>query len=76
MSRFESVLRGIGGLSNSRVITVSGHFRGKRKGTETVNPAQWFRDQLQASADGFVWGVEQVPVERRLVRPPAGLRLR
>jgi hypothetical protein len=35
--------------------------------------SQWFNDQLKSSADGFVWAVEQVPVERRLVSPPAPL---
>lgn len=38
-----------------------------------MNLSQWFRDQLQASADGFVWGAEQVPSPRRNVQPPAGL---
>ena len=38
-----------------------------------MNLAQWFRDQLQAGADGFVWGAEQVPTERRNLRPPEGL---
>ena len=35
-----------------------------------MNLTQWFRDQLQASADGFIWGVEQVPPERRSIQPP------
>jgi len=35
--------------------------------------SQWFSTQLNASAEGFLWAVEQVPVERRLVTPPAGL---
>ena len=38
-----------------------------------MNLAQWFRDQLQASADGFVWAAEQVPTARRILQPPAGL---
>jgi hypothetical protein len=38
-----------------------------------MNLAQWFRDQLQASADGFVWATEQVPGTRRHVQPPDGL---
>ena len=35
--------------------------------------SQWFHDQLQASADGFVWGAQQVPNARRLLQPPEGL---
>ncbi|TMF47054.1 MAG: DinB family protein [Chloroflexi bacterium] len=35
--------------------------------------SQWFNNQLNASAEGFIWAVDQVPVERRLVAPPAGL---
>jgi hypothetical protein len=38
-----------------------------------MNLSQWFNNQLQASADGFVWGAEQVPVERRFLQPPAEL---
>ena len=38
-----------------------------------MNLSQWFQTQLQASANGFVWGVEQVPQERRYVRPPGPL---
>ena len=38
-----------------------------------MNLSQWFNNQLRASADGFVWGVEQVPVERRHSQPPAKL---
>jgi hypothetical protein len=38
-----------------------------------MNPSQWFRQQLQASADGFVWAAEQVPLERRYMQPPTGL---
>ena len=35
------------------------------------NLSQWFHDQLQASAGGFVWGAQQVPHlvhKRRMVR--------
>jgi hypothetical protein len=28
----------------------------------------WFDRQLQASAEGLLWGVEQVPPERRSVQ--------
>jgi hypothetical protein len=38
-----------------------------------MNLAQWFQIQLQASADGFVWGAEQVPIGRRHLQPPEGL---
>jgi len=38
-----------------------------------MNLAQWFHDQLKASADGFVWAVQQVPAERRFIAPPAPL---
>jgi hypothetical protein len=38
-----------------------------------MNLSQWFHDQLQSSADGFVWGAEQVPEARRKIQPPAGL---
>ena len=34
-----------------------------------MNTTQWFRDQLKASADGFVWGVEQVQDWRRQTLP-------
>ena len=34
---------------------------------------QWFSTQLDASAEGFLWAVEQVPTERRLARPPRRL---
>ena len=37
------------------------------------NLSQWFHDQLQTSAEGFIWSVEQVPGLRRTVQPPAGL---
>jgi hypothetical protein len=38
-----------------------------------MNIAQWFHDQLQAGADGFVWGIEQIPSSRQYVQPPNGL---
>ncbi len=38
-----------------------------------MNLSQWFHDQLQASADGFVWGAQQVPPARRNARPPEAL---
>jgi len=38
-----------------------------------MNLTQWFHDQLQASADGFIWGAQQVPGARRLLQPPGGL---
>ena len=38
-----------------------------------MNTTQWFHDQLQASADGFVWGVKQVPALRQQAQPPKRL---
>jgi len=38
-----------------------------------MNLSKWFHDQLQASADGFVWGAQQVPVARQNARPPEAL---
>jgi hypothetical protein len=38
-----------------------------------MNLSKWFYDQLQASADGFMWGAQQVPIARRNVRPPEAL---
>ena len=35
------------------------------------NPADWFAFQLKASADGFMWAIQQIPVERRHKKPPA-----
>lgn len=35
--------------------------------------SEWFHDQLQSSATGFVWGTEQVLEARRYVPPPKGL---
>ena len=37
------------------------------------NFSQWFNEQLQSSANGFVWGTEQVPEARRYPQPPKGL---
>lgn len=37
------------------------------------NISQWFYEQLRASADGFVWGTEQIPEARRYSQPPKGL---
>ena len=34
-----------------------------------MNLSEWFSYQLKASGEGFVWGVEQVPVERREITP-------
>jgi hypothetical protein len=36
-----------------------------------MNLAKWFHEQLQSSADGFVWAVEQVPSSRLYLRPPS-----
>jgi hypothetical protein len=33
--------------------------------------SDWFREHLQASGDGLVWAIEQVPLERRFLAPPA-----
>jgi hypothetical protein len=38
-----------------------------------MNMTEWFQVQLQASGEGFVWGAEQVPSERRALLPPARL---
>lgn len=38
-----------------------------------MNISAWFHDQLQASADGFIWGAQQVPLARRNSRPPEAL---
>lgn len=35
-----------------------------------MNLSEWFGYQLQASADGFVWAIEQLPEERRSLAPP------
>jgi hypothetical protein len=35
--------------------------------------SRWFRDHLQSSADGFVWGARQAPAARWDVVPPDGL---
>ncbi len=33
----------------------------------------WFENQLRASGEGFVWGLLQVPAERRTLAPPPPL---
>ena len=38
-----------------------------------MNLSEWFSKQLDTSAEGFIWAVDQVPVERRFVAPPTGL---
>ena len=38
-----------------------------------MNLSKWFHDQLQASADGFVWGAQQVPNSLRNIQPPKAL---
>jgi len=38
-----------------------------------INFSEWFHEQLQSSANGFVWGTEQVPEARRYTQPPTGL---
>ena len=35
--------------------------------------SEWFHEQLQSSADGFVWGTGQVPEVHRYALPPQGL---
>lgn len=35
--------------------------------------SEWFRTQLAATADGFVWSAEQLPDERRYISPPGKL---
>jgi hypothetical protein len=35
-----------------------------------MNLSQWFSDQLRASGDGFIWAIEQIPVDRRYLTPP------
>jgi len=37
-----------------------------------MNTSEWFIYQLKASGEGFVWAVEQVPVERQTSSPPKG----
>ncbi len=32
--------------------------------------SSWFHDQLKASGAGFIWAMEQIPVERRYLPPP------
>jgi hypothetical protein len=38
-----------------------------------MNFSEWFQEQLQVGADGFVWSTEQVHEARRYVQPPKGL---
>lgn len=38
-----------------------------------MNNSQWFKKHLEASANGFIWAVRQVPAERLYLRPPAVL---
>jgi|SRR5579872_445623 len=35
--------------------------------------SQWFTDQLNSGSEGFIWSVEQMPPERRLLAPPEPL---
>ncbi|HEU5200848.1 MAG TPA: DinB family protein [Ktedonobacterales bacterium] len=35
-----------------------------------MNLSEWFRYQLRASGDGFIWAIEQLPEERRYLAPP------
>lgn len=35
-----------------------------------MNLSDWFRYQLQASGDGFLWAIEQLPEERWMLPPP------
>lgn len=35
-----------------------------------MNLSEWFCYQLQASGDGFIWAIEQLPEERRYLAPP------
>jgi hypothetical protein len=43
------------------------------KGLNPMNLSEWFFEHLRASADGFVWGVQQVPEARRNLQPPGPL---
>ena len=38
-----------------------------------MNLSEWFHNQLQSSADGLVWGAQQVPTARRNIKPPEAL---
>jgi hypothetical protein len=38
-----------------------------------MDTTQWFREHLQVSAEGLVWGAEQVPNSRRNLQPPKKL---
>jgi uncharacterized damage-inducible protein DinB len=31
--------------------------------------SQWFHQQLQTSTDGFLWAIEQIPLERHYLPP-------
>ena len=33
------------------------------------NPTSWFHDQLDKTADFFIWGIEQVPLDRLYLQP-------
>ena len=35
--------------------------------------SEWFTKQLQSSAEGLVWGVEQIPAARHFRQPPPNL---
>lgn len=35
-----------------------------------MNLSDWFRYQLQAGGDGFIWAIEQLPEERWMLAPP------
>jgi hypothetical protein len=38
-----------------------------------MNYSQWFHEQLQAGADGFVWSAGQIPTARLYEQPPKAL---
>ena len=54
-------------------MILSPAFHTWRNDMEKINYSQWFHDQLRASADGFVWGARQIPLERQITQPPEGL---
>lgn len=35
--------------------------------------SEWFTEQLQSSAEGLIWGADQVPTARHFCQPPANL---
>ena len=35
-----------------------------------MNNSQWFGEHLRTSAEGFLWGAQQIQVERRYLSPP------